>query len=252
MLKRTISLILALLLCEAALALAPLTASGEEAPDLEELVQTAREGEAFAYLLSGNRLALLRLNIGDEDTRESCQNFYDAFVAKGYFLEQLSEDGSKYDEAPFYYFSVSEEMQDKSAWTKELEKYFTEDHWGLLDRLVYKDGKLYLMQDIGEHFPMGLEWNSGKISSASDTEVVVEFKREGVSDYIGDYFKFVKTEEGWRISESNVMDQYIDIALPDPPKAGDPIAAYALIFTLAALPLAGLGVYEWKKRRRAV
>ena len=38
----------------------------------------------------------------------------------------------------------------------------------------------------------------------------------------------------------------------DPPKTGDPTAAYALIFTLAALPLAGLGVAEWKKRRRAV
>ena len=38
----------------------------------------------------------------------------------------------------------------------------------------------------------------------------------------------------------------------DPPKAGDPTAAYALIFTLAALPLAGFGVYEWKRRRRAV
>ena len=109
-----------------------------------------------------------------------------------------------------------------------------------------------MMQDIGEHFPMGLEWNSGKISSASDTEVVVEFKREGVSDYIGDYFKFVKTEEGWRISESNVMDQYIDIALPNPPATGDPTAAYALIFTLAALPLAGFGVYEWKRRRRVI
>ena len=35
-------------------------------------------------------------------------------------------------------------------------------------------------------------------------------------------------------------------------KTGDPTAAYALIFTLAALPLAGFGVYEWKRRRRAV
>ena len=37
-----------------------------------------------------------------------------------------------------------------------------------------------------------------------------------------------------------------------PPKTGDPTAAYALIFTLAALPLAGFGVAEWKKRRRAI
>ncbi|MBQ7847616.1 MAG: hypothetical protein IJ344_04945, partial [Clostridia bacterium] len=36
------------------------------------------------------------------------------------------------------------------------------------------------------------------------------------------------------------------------PATGDPTAAYALIFTLAALPLAGFGVHEWKKRRRAV
>ena len=38
----------------------------------------------------------------------------------------------------------------------------------------------------------------------------------------------------------------------DPPKAGDPTAVYAFIFTLAALPLAGFGVYGWKKRRRAI
>ena len=38
----------------------------------------------------------------------------------------------------------------------------------------------------------------------------------------------------------------------DPPKTGDPTAAYALIFTLAALPFAGFGVAEWKRRRRAV
>ena len=37
-----------------------------------------------------------------------------------------------------------------------------------------------------------------------------------------------------------------------PPQTGDGTAAYALIFTLAALPLAGLGVAEWKRRRRAV
>ena len=38
----------------------------------------------------------------------------------------------------------------------------------------------------------------------------------------------------------------------DPPETGDSTAAYALIFTLAALPLAGFGVYEWKRRRRTV
>ena len=42
------------------------------------------------------------------------------------------------------------------------------------------------------------------------------------------------------------------LAYADPPKAGDPTAAYALIFTLAALPLAGFGVYEWKRRRRVI
>ena len=36
------------------------------------------------------------------------------------------------------------------------------------------------------------------------------------------------------------------------PATGDGTAVYALIFTLAALPLAGFGVYEWKRRRRAV
>jgi LPXTG-motif cell wall-anchored protein len=223
--------------------------NAKEAPDLEELVQIAREGEAFAYLLSGNRLALLRLDIGGEDTRERCQDFYDVFVEKGYFPKYLSEEGSEYDEVPFYYFSVSEEMQDKSAWTKELRKYFTDDHWRLLDRLTYKDGNLYLIQDIGEHFPMDLAWDTGKISSSSDDEVVVEFKREGVSDYVGDYFKFVRTEEGWRISESNVMDQYIFVSVPELPKTGEHTGLYALIFTLAVLPLAGIGVYRWRKRR---
>ena len=42
------------------------------------------------------------------------------------------------------------------------------------------------------------------------------------------------------------------LAYADPPKTGDSTAAYALIFTLAALPLAGFGVYEWKRRRRVI
>ena len=36
------------------------------------------------------------------------------------------------------------------------------------------------------------------------------------------------------------------------PKAGDETATYALVFTLCALPLVGLCVYGWKKRRTAI
>lgn len=58
-------------------------------------------------------------------------------------------------------------------------------------------------------------------------------------------------------SPADVMVKQVDDYLAenpenDPPKTGDPTAAYALIFTLAALPLVGFGVAEWKKRRRAV
>jgi hypothetical protein len=34
-----------------------------------------------------------------------------------------------------------------------------------------------------------------------------------------------------------------------PPKTGERTGLYALIFTLAVLPLAGIGVYRWRKRR---
>ncbi|MBQ8911380.1 MAG: LPXTG cell wall anchor domain-containing protein, partial [Clostridia bacterium] len=34
-----------------------------------------------------------------------------------------------------------------------------------------------------------------------------------------------------------------------PPKTGEHTALYATIFVLAVLPLAGFGVYQWKKRR---
>ncbi|MBQ7847361.1 MAG: hypothetical protein IJ344_03655 [Clostridia bacterium] len=64
-----------------------------------------------------------------------------------------------------------------------------------------------------------------------------------------------ESEEGTSISVKDCalfeeLEAYL--AENDPPKTGDPTAAYALIFTLAALPLVGFGVAEWKKRRRAV
>ena len=68
--------------------------------------------------------------------------------------------------------------------------------------------------------------------------------------------EYEKTEDGWRVSGGGYFDfEYFgkeDAISQDPPKTGDGTAAYALIFTLAALPLVCLGVAEWKKRRRAV
>ena len=62
-------------------------------------------------------------------------------------------------------------------------------------------------------------------------------------DYCTGYF-----QDGWTAHKALAILKEKTL----PPQTGDPTAAYALIFTLAALPLAGLGVHEWKKRRRAV
>ena len=62
------------------------------------------------------------------------------------------------------------------------------------------------------------------------------------------YTKFVNTQNGWRISVGTYFKTVYD-AYVVPPKTGEHTALYATIFVLAVLPLAGFGVYQWKKRR---
>jgi LPXTG-motif cell wall-anchored protein len=55
-----------------------------------------------------------------------------------------------------------------------------------------------------------------------------------------------KTADGWRVAGGTLFEEFVALI---PPKTGENTAIYALIFTLAILPLAVLGLYGRKKRR---
>jgi hypothetical protein len=94
-------------------------------------------------------------------------------------------------------------------------------------------------------------WETARLGSidANSAQLIVSVADHSEEETI----LLTKTSEGWRVSGGSYFEMRYDISIPPvPPKTGDPTAAYALIFTLAALPLAVFGVAEWKRRRRAV
>ena len=97
-------------------------------------------------------------------------------------------------------------------------------------------------------------WDKYNTGYLDDPEQVAELKKQNLAtpsfrtflEYTKSRLKNPTEEQKQTLAELEAL------AYADPPETGDSTAAYALIFTLAALPLAGFGVYEWKRRRRAV
>ena len=160
-----------------------------------------------------------------------------------------------------------------SAYTDEEFAYLKErgELKSALDENSYLLDALYL-EDEAEMMALSLEpfavCVAGKIVKFADVLYDSESRFEGqpVTEWLKNqnlntrsFKRFLENAEVCGKSyqtEQNRLEERIAelkaLAYADPPKTGDPTAAYALIFALAALPLAGFGVYEWKKRRRAV
>ena len=278
MLKRTISLILALLLCEVALALAPLTASGEEAPDLEELAVLGKDAEMFARVFRNDFTKAVYVAATGEKTPFYTINAAAVFLTEhGYIDECVGEavtlsmggDGEEFPHNP-----LSKQFDSLEKWDEEVLNYFTSDFLGLvravpgiMKPLIQEhNGKTYCATIVDYCF-FYINWDSAVLTQLSEEHAEITAEIVGANEQEGEMFaygtvEFAKTERGWRVcggsyfdfdhlGEDDALSRTPPVAI-DPPKTGDPTAAYALIFTLAALPLAGLGVAEWKRRRRAV
>ena len=235
--------------------------STEYPQEYKELVALAKDADNFVLFTLGHSLEWIYV-VKEVDRLENAGEHLEfwnigiqPFVEKGYIGEQLTIDPSfDYNTDFFLYFDLPDAMQTMQAWEEAVGEYFTGDHWGILQRIVKRNGRYMILADRGGHY-LAADWENAKLVEYSESHAVLTVDDVNAGPYFPEErdmtFVFVKTEAGWRIDESTYMTKRCEEMI-DPPKAGDSTAAYALIFTLAALPLAGFGVYEWKKRRRAI
>ncbi|MBP3321001.1 MAG: hypothetical protein J6M12_01475 [Clostridia bacterium] len=226
-----------------------------------ELVALAKDAELFTLFAWGEPLEWMYV-VNKVDSLETAGEnaiFWNytiqPFVEKGYIDEKLTVNPSfDYHTDHFLYFDLPDAMQTMQAWEEAVQEYFTGDHWGILRRIVKRNGRYVILADRGVGYNLEADWENAKLVEYNESRAVLT-----VDDIDGALsfaemrdmtFVFVKTKDGWRIDESTYMVQRCGKGTP--PQTGDPTSAYALIFTLAALPLAGFGVAEWKRRRRAV
>ena len=154
-------------------------------------------------------------------------------------------------------FATLEQMK------KELDRYFLYDFCELIsckghaeDDLVRTcvnphiqeyQGRVYGNAELEDlsYLPI---WETARLGAtdADRAELIVSVADHSEEETI----LLVKTSEGWRVLGGSYFEMRYDISIPEnPPKTGEHTALYATIFVLAVLPLAGFGVYQWKKRR---
>ena len=235
--------------------------STEYPQEYKELVALAKEAELFTRFAWGEPLEWMYV-VNKVDSLETAGEnavFWNSriqpFVEKGYIDEKLTVNPSfDYQTDYFLYFDLPDAMQMMKAWEEAVQEYFTGDHWGILQRVVKQNGRYVILADRGVGDNLEADWENAKLVEYGESRAVLTVDDINAGPYFAEMrdmtFVFVKTKDGWRIDESTYMVELCGKGMP--PQAGDPTAAYALIFILAALPLAGLGVAEWKRRRRAV
>ena len=202
-------------------------------PYADSYVFACGEREAVPYL----RLAIQEFGITKEElyaAREKSIN--DSWSVKDVLSLTDEEVAQKIEEGP-----VRKGIQIPDFM---IEALYLEDEKEADKLLLYP---WVLLSDRGPFTPYDLTvfWETDRDRAFwEDLTVYADEKElERFIDYCTGYF-----QDGWKAHEALAILKEKTV----PPQTGDPTAAYALIFTLAALPLAGFGVYEWKKRRRAV
>lgn len=144
-------------------------------------------------------------------------------------------------------------MDSIAKWEEETLKYFTSNWRGVLPTnsvgtsLLEHEGQTY---GFGDQLIEFQPWyQSIKLISLSEktAEIQVDVIYDGFYDDTLTV-EFVNTQNGWRISGGTYFKTVYD-AYVVPPKTGENTALYALIFTLAVLPLAVLGVFLNKYRK---
>ena len=131
MLKRLLTLTVALLLALPTLALAPLTASGEEAPDLEELAVLGKDAETFAMMLRQSfHPTAIDIVCERMSQDEVIGRTRELLLRKGYVDEHIAETVCPLEDPDdkgldiIEYYPFSEKMVSIEIWNEEVRKYF--------------------------------------------------------------------------------------------------------------------------------
>ena len=225
--------------------------------DLEEqkgVLEIAKEADMFYYFVDhGFYSWCCYPEYADEEMLSFAEE-------KGYVTEAPGEriivdfDGSE-----IWYYPYAPQMDSFEKWNGELKSYFVEDFLGLLDNdslfkpplVIEKEGVTYGTSQVREYRGF-FGWDDVAVTKLTKIVAILTapeyyYYDDGIGTYGEKTIELVKTEDGWRVSGGSYFGNENSL-----PETGDSTAAYALIFTLAALPLAGLCVAEWKRRRRAV
>ena len=248
--KKVISIVVAICLIGISLAFFVTTGQADTQKNTvevsEEALSVAKDSYLTLRLLTGGYRCLTTIL----DPGEFLSEMGVLALEKGYIPEDYYGK-----EFPLRY---GERLNSIAAWEEELATYLDEDFLRrymptFKDLLVYeRDGGTYVIRGAEWTDESVPDWETAKVLSQDDHSLIFSVFYDHPYGTVFDEELTVmmkKTESGWRVAGGTLFDAFIALI---PPQTGDGTAAYALIFTLAALPLAGLGVHEWKKRRRAV
>ena len=248
--KKVISIVVAICLIGISLAFFVTTGQADTQKNTVEVSEEALSVAKDSYLT-------LRLLTGGYRSLSNAVEPSELLIEMGVLALEKGYIPSDYygKEPPLRY---GERLNSIAAWEEELATYLDADFWcrympTFKTLLVYeKDGGTYAKGGAEWTNEAVLDWETAKVLSQDDHSLIFSVVYDHPYGTVFDEEVTVmmkKTEAGWRVAGGTLFDAFIALI---PPQTGDPTAAYALIFTLAALPLAGFGVAEWKRRRRAV
>ena len=265
--KKFVSLTLTLLLLLPLFSLASLTASGEEAPDFAELVALGKDAETFAMMLKQSfHPTACDIVYKKMSQDEVIKRTRELVFRKGYVDEHIAEtvcpledpNGNGFDIIQYYPFS--ERMASLEIWNKEVRKYFVSDFLGLVNSsgdvpvIVEYNGKTYGMNTVDTFFYA--DWDECGLTDYSQQHAEITVLVVSAEDGNGLGYAtvdFSKETNGWRVSGGSFYEyvyEHTGSLIATPPKTGEHTGLYALIFTLAVLPLGVFAIGAFKKRRR--
>lgn len=210
---------------------------------LEEALSVAKDSYLTLRLLTGGYRSLSRVVEPSEFWKDM-----DVLARnKGYIPADYYGK-----EPPLRY---GDRMTSIAAWKEELSGYLDDD---FLDRYMPTFEKLLVYEKDGGTFARSsaewtdeneVDWSTARIILQDQDTITfsVISKNEYSSEFDEECTVIMrKTADGWRVAGGTLFDAFIGLI---PPKTGEHTAIYALIFTLAVLPLGVFAIGAFKKRK---
>ena len=269
--NKAISLALALFLALGWCIAFPSYAANEEV--LGELAAVGQDAEIFARVFKNDFTKAVYVAKTGETTPFYTINAGAVFLTEhGYIDDHVGEAVTlpMFGGEEFPHNPLSIQFDSLEKWDEEVLNYFTSDFLGLVRAVLglippliqEHNGKTYCAT-INDYCFFYINWDSAVLTQLSEEHAEITAEILTATDgemYAYGTVEFEKTERGWRVCGGSYFDfEYLgeDDALSrtppvaiDPPKTGEHTGLYALIFTLAVLPLGVFAIGAFKKRRR--